>query len=270
MTSNPTSAGFIQKTTDRVAFTRDMTGRYRGLIDAADRVLVKPNIVSHELYPTTTHPEVLEAVLDALDGKDVVVADGLAVDILNTHRTLIAHPLHHVCEKRGRKVLDLHHTPSATYKSPRKFSVALSRTPFNFDFIISLPVLKSHGVCTMTGALKNQFGLTTKAERIKTHSGLKNIHKTIAEINAIRCPDLFIIDAVETLTVTNEVRHGGKKANLGYMLAGTDPVALDARGLDLLVGVDDKLWGKVPEDVKHLKFAAEYGVGDFDALIEEI
>jgi len=270
MTTNGEPAGYIRKTTDRAGFVAEMMARYKPLLDAAKRMLVKPNIVSHELYPTTTHPEVLEEVLRALHGRDIIVAEGPAVDIFNTHRTLTSHPLHHICEKHGVKVIDLHHTPSGNYKSPRGFSVAISRTPFNFDFIISLPVLKSHSICTITGAIKNQFGFTTKAERLKLHSGLKNIHAAIAEVNTLRRPSLCIMDAVDILTGANEVRHGGRKAHLGYMLAGTDPVALDARGFDLLAGVDDKLWGKSPSDVKHLAFAAQYGVGGMDTRIEEI
>lgn len=270
MSEQSNSAGFIRKTADRVSFTAEIMNKYRTLIDGAKRIFVKPNIVSHELYPTTTHPEVLEAVLEALDGKDVVVGDGPAGNILFTHRTLIAHPLHHVCEKRGVKIIDLHSTPSSNYKSPRGFSVRLSRTPFDFDLIISLPVLKRHLVCTMTGALKNQFGVTTKVERIKLHFSRKNIHKGVAEINAILRPGLFILDAVEVLIKSNEVRLFGVRKSLGYMLAGTDPVALDARGLELLGSVDKKLRGKAPQDVRHLAFAAEYGVGAIDGPIEEI
>jgi len=269
MTEQSNPAGFIRKTTDRVSFVTEMMNKYRPLIDGAKRVFVKPNIVSHELYPTTTHPEVLESVLDALDGKDVAVGDGLAGYFIFTHRTIMKHPLHQVCEKRGVKFVDLHSTPSKTYESPRGFSVNLYSAPFDFDLVISLPVLKRHLVGTITGALKNQFGLTTKTERFKMHF-LKDIHKGIAEINAILRPGLFIMDAVEVLIKSNEVRLLGIPKSLGYMLAGTDPVALDARGLKLLATVNKGLEHKAPQDVPHIAYAAEYGVGAIDGPIEEI
>jgi len=264
-------AGYVRKTTDRVAFTEEALRLYRNVIEDAGRVLVKPNVVSHEAYPTTTHPDVLRAVLRFLEGKDFKVADAAAVDLSRTHHTLRRHELNHVCEKFGTEIIDLHQTPHSTYRSPQmNLGVDLSRTPFNFDLILSLPVLKSHPVCSMSGALKNQFGFTTKAERIKMHSGIKDIHKAIAEINLLRPPGLIIMDVVDTLIGANEIRHGGKKVRLGYMLAGTDPVALDARGLELLVRVDEGLWGKKPADVKHLAFAARFGVGKPDGKIEEI
>jgi len=270
MTQNGDAVGFMRKTSDRKGFVSETIEKYSDRIESAERIFVKPNIVSHEPYPTTTHPEVLDTVLEELDGKDVVVGDGLAIDIMRTHRTLLDHELHDVCERRGVKILDLHQTPSSTYKSERGFSVALSRTPFNFDLIISLPVLKSHKICKMTGALKNQFGFATKAERLRLHSGLKDIDKAIAEINVLRGPGIVIMDAVETMTVTNEIRHGGKPAQLGYMLAGTDPVALDVAGLALLAPIDSNLWAKKPKDIAYIAHAAEYGVGNLEGVVEEI
>lgn len=261
---------FIRKTADRAGFVREALERFKGEIFAAKRVLLKPNIVSHEHYPTTTHPELLAAALDFLRGRDVAVADGMAVDIVTSHRALLKHPLQAVCETRGAPLHDMHQGGTINLKSPRNYSFTISRLPGNFDYVISLPVLKSHSICRMTGALKNQFGYLTKAERIKMHTHLKDIHKGIAEVNALMPANLFIVDAVETLTVTNEVRHGGRRATLGYMLAGKDPVALDARGLSLLQSVDDKLWGARPEDVPHLRYAIEFGLGNPAGELVEI
>ena len=261
---------FIRKTIDRAGFTKEVLEHFKEEIFAAKRILVKPNIVSHEHYPTTTHPEVLAVVLDFLKGKDIAVADGMAVDVVTTHRTLTRHPLHLVCESRGVPMFDLHQGGATDFKSPRNYTLTLSRLPKNFDYVISLPVLKSHAICGMTGALKNQFGYLTKMERIKMHSHIKDIHKGIAEINALMPANLFIIDAIETLTVTNEVRHGGKRTPLGYMLAGVDPVALDSKGLTLLQTVDDKLWGALPEDIRHLRYAIEYGLGNPAGEVVEI
>lgn len=46
------------------------------------RVLVKPNLVSLEKYPTTTDPEVLDSVIEALRGCDIMVADGPSTDYI--------------------------------------------------------------------------------------------------------------------------------------------------------------------------------------------
>jgi len=55
----------------------------------------------------------------------------------------------------------------------------------------------------------------------------------------------FIVDAIETIIITNEIRYGGKKKYLGYMLAGKDPVSLDIEGLKLLQKIDPNLKDKI-------------------------
>ncbi len=70
------------------------------------------------------------------------------------------------------------------------------------------------------------------------HLGFKDIDRGIAEINAVAKPDLFIVDAVQTLIDAQELRHGGKLKDLGYMLGGTDPVSLDSFGFRLFRGLN--------------------------------
>jgi len=131
---------------------------------------------------------------------------------------------------------------------------------FEYGFIISLPVLKSHSICGLTGALKNQLGFLSVAEKGQLHWG-RDVHKTIAELNRVVKPDLYVVDAVQTLITTNEVRHGGQPRKLGYMLAGTDPVSLDVAGLELLKEVEPKLRDKHFNDILHLKYAVNLGIG---------
>ena len=108
----------------------------------------------------------------------------------------------------------------------------------------------------MTGALKNQLGFLSLSEKSRLHSG-NDVHRIIAELNRVTKPNLFIVDAVQTMITTNEVRHGGRPVELGYMLAGADPLSLDAVGLELLSKVEPKLKGKRVDDILHLKHAIE-------------
>ena len=74
---------------------------------------------------------------------------------------------------------------------------------------ISLPVLKHHITCTVTGAVKNQFGLLDLTARSEMHRGTPDIHKGIAAIAAVEPCNLYILDAVETLFGTEEVTAWG-------------------------------------------------------------
>ena len=253
---------YLRKTDDRRGFVRSVVKEFWALLCEAESVFIKPNIVSYEPYPTTTHPDVLAALLELLPNSRVVVGDGPAFDAGSADKLLEQHPLRDVCREFGVPLVNLYRLGMESRASSRGFSVKLSTYPAKFDLVISLPVLKEHMVCGITGALKNQFGLLARFERIKMHTGIKNIHRSIAELNAILTPDLFIVDAVETLLVAQEVRHGGHRTRLGYMLAGVDPVALDSVGVRLLAEVDPDMQGVKPEDIPHLQHAIKYGLGN--------
>jgi len=250
----------LQKTENRKEFVKKVLAEIEKDLKIAKKILLKPNIVSFEPYPTTTHPEVLEACLEFLLDlkKEVLVADGPAFDAGSSEKIIENHPLKRVCDKFGIRLINSNTQKMRKVKT-ESFELELSTIPFDYDFIISLPILKSHGECGLTGALKNQYGLLSPRDKARLHS--ENIHKAIAEINKIIKPNFWIVDVIETIIITNEIRHGGKKKYLGYMLAGRDPVSLDIEGLKLLKKVDPNLKDKKPEDIFHLKWAIDLGIG---------
>ncbi len=264
------STVYWSKTDNRKEFVEKVLKIFEPQIDEAQTFLIKPNLVSSEPYPTTTHPEVLDAVLDFLSGKDVVVADAPAVDAGSSKRIVRKSVLKEVCDSRGVPFINLYESKARKFISPRGYKFHMHTLPLEKNFVISLPVLKTHNQCQISGALKNQFGYLPRRERVFMHLGLKNIHQGIAELNALAKPDLFIIDAVKTLITAQEVRHGGKEKELGYMLAGIDPLALDFYGFELLQKVEPKLKGKSPEDILHLKYSLDYQVGSKDFETTEI
>jgi uncharacterized protein (DUF362 family) len=251
---------YFSKTENRRKFVLEVLNEIKKEIKRAKKILLKPNIVSFEPYPTTTHPEVLEACLEFLLNlkKEVLVADGPAFDAGSSEKIIENHPLKKVCDKFNIFLMNLNTQEMKKVKT-ESFELELSTLPFNFDFLISLPVLKSHGECGITGALKNQYGLLSPKDKARLHG--MNIHKAIAELNSVIKPNFWIVDTIQTLIITNEVGHGGKVRNLGFMLAGKDPVSLDIEGLKLLKKVDPNLKDKNPEDILHLKYAIDLGIG---------
>jgi len=256
---------YVAKTEHRREFVREILIRLgvAEQVQKARRILVKPNIVSHELYPTTTHTEVLSACLEFLIQwhKEIVVADGPAIDAGNSKDILDQHPLKKVCDGFAVPLIDLMSEETTTLVTQSGMELEVTKIVFDYDFIVSLPVLKSHGICFFTGALKNQFGFFSREERVRLHLD-KDIFRAIAEVNAVIKPSLFIVDAIETLIKTNERRHGGIPIKLGYMLGGTDPLSLDAFGLQLLGQLDLKLSGKSFQDIPYLDYAAKLAIGD--------
>jgi uncharacterized protein (DUF362 family) len=257
------SAVLLRETDDRLAFVRLAFEQFQFLSRAAGRtVLLKPNIVSHEPYPTTTHPSLLEACLTILKpiAKRIIVADGPAWDAPDPEWIIDNHPLKGPCDRLGVPITDLLAGDVRTVRT-RKHELEVSLMAFECDLIVSIPVLKTHGICGMTGALKNQLGFLSLDNKRRLHHGW-DVNSVIAELNEVVVPSLHIVDAVETMTFTNEARHGGRQARLGYMLAGTDPLSLDVLGLELLGKVEPRLEGKSFEEIPHLRHAAAIGLGE--------
>jgi len=263
---------YISKTEDREKFVEKILEIYRDVIEGANSVFIKPNLVSHETYPTTTHPKALSRLIELLVsmGKKVVVGDAPAVDLLRSDRIVRDHPLQHVCMEHGLRLLNLYKHGMRKFVSDRGYSFKASAIPLECDLIISLPVLKAHYLCRITGALKNQFGFLSRLDRILMHSKVKDINRGIAELNVIFKPGITIVDAVETYIHAQELRHGGIRKHLGYMLAGSDPVALDCKGLELLSKVSEELTGIKPESIKHIYYSIMYGVGTLDYKEEKL
>ncbi|MDY6833557.1 MAG: DUF362 domain-containing protein [Chloroflexota bacterium] len=255
---------FIEKTQDREGFTsRILAASMESRIQEINRVLIKPNIVSQEPYPTTTHPDVLRTVIQYFlsHNKEVLVTDSPAFDAGFSSAIIENHPLKLICDSFGVPLTDLSQCAKRNVEIDGVI-LEIFCAPLEYDQLISLPVLKSHIVCEITGALKNQFAFFTMEERIDMHIGHNDLHKSIAGINTIIKPHFYIVDAVETLTRANEVRHGGKPKHLGFMLAGTDPVAIDTAGLKLLQKVEPNLAGKSCMNIPYLRYAIDFGLGN--------
>jgi uncharacterized protein (DUF362 family) len=73
------------------------------------------------------------------------------------------------------------------------------------------------------------------------------------------------------LVKAQEFRHGGEEKNLGYIFAGTDPVALDYYGYKLLHPISIKMKNiEDPLQIKYIKYALDYNVGSKDYNLEKI
>lgn len=121
--------------------------------------------------------------------------------------------------------------------------------------VLHLPTLKTHGHTTTTGAVKNAFGGLLREERHHCH---KHIHEVLVELiimQRVLHPAQFSVvdgsvagDGAGPRTMVPRMRE--------RLLAGADPVAVDAVGAALM-GID-------PLSVPYLALAHERGLGCAD------
>jgi uncharacterized protein (DUF362 family) len=252
---------YFSENCSREHFVDQILKIFKDPLQKAKKIFVKPNIVSHEAYPTTTHPEVLEAILNGLSDHEVVVGDAPAFDAGRSKKIIQKSPLKKVCDSHGVKLVNLYSEEMKTVQSLRGYKVKVSTLPLSCDFVISIPVLKVHGMVGLSSALKNQFGYLSRQDRILMHCKIKNLNKGIAEVNAAVPTNLFIVDAIQTMIRAQECRHGGCSAQLNAMIAGTDPVSLDIFGLQLLKQLEPKYEDRKSQALRYIEYAARYGLG---------
>ncbi len=264
------STVYFSQNANREQFVDQILEIFRDSLKKTKKVFLKPNIVSYEPYPTTTHPEVLEAVLKRLGDREIVVGDAPAIDAGRSSRILKRSPLSEVCSRYGVKLVNLYSEKMKTVISPRGYKIRVSVLPLDCDFVISLPVLKVHGMVGLSGALKNQFGYLSRRDRLLMHCKVKDINKGIAEVNAAVPTNLFIVDAIETMIRAQECRHGGCPTQLNTMIAGTDPVSLDLFGLQLLEKLEPEIKHKKNQASKYIEYASTYLLGKKDFAAREI
>jgi uncharacterized protein (DUF362 family) len=123
------------------------------------------------------------------------------------------------------------------------------------NFFVNVPTVKLEpGICTVGGGIKNLFGLIPEPDKRHYHS---HIDEVLLDLLISFRPQLTIMD-LTTLVVGD--REEGITKDIGAVIVGTDPVAVDAFCADLL--------GIVPTEISHLKKAFDLGLGEI--LIDRI
>ncbi len=210
---------------------------------AGAKVLIKPNMVGPSVPELghTTHPELVrEVVRSCLDRNGKVwVGDnpgGLnrssrnvakITGILDASEGCFISLSNRVVEKRG---------------SQTGFQLIISRAILEADYIINLPVFKTHSGMMITGALKNVYGYIAGSCKARLHiqsRSAETFAKTVCDIHQVRPPDLHIMDAI-TAIEGNGPCHGGQLREVRKLLASNDPLALDSV-MARMMGVDPTL-----------------------------
>jgi uncharacterized protein (DUF362 family)/NAD-dependent dihydropyrimidine dehydrogenase PreA subunit len=136
--------------------------------------------------------------------------------------------------------------------------VAVSGEILDADIVISVPKFKTHGLTTMSGAIKNSYGILPGAQKARLHSIAgtpERFHEMIVDVFRLRVPDLFIMDAVVGMEGNGPASPDLRK--IGLILAADNAVALDS--------VVATMMGLEPARLGFLQKAKSLGLGDFDA-----
>lgn len=218
-------------------------------------VLLKPNFVGVDpAGMINTHPAVIFAARESflrLGASSVLVGEGPALE-RDTQAVIESIILRDYLRPLSKIFVDLNVddvalVPLRTHAS-RLRELYLPKTLLGADFVVSLPKMKTHHWAGVTLSLKNMFGVVPGS----CYGWPKNllhwagINPAILDINAAVRPDFAIVDGIIGMEGNGPIQ--GQARECGVLVAGDDPVAVDATCV--------RIMGLLPEKIDYLARAA--------------
>lgn len=238
-------------------------GGMQAFVKKGQTVLLKPNMG----FPTppaqraTTSPALVAAV-----AREVLGCGASRVLVLDNPTRRPEACLKTVGIPEAVRDLDVHvflptsesmfvETPVPKGKSLR--STRILKEALRADVHIALPIAKSHNAAGFSGCLKGMMGLILDRESFHARYDL---NQAIADLNTVLRADLILLDGLQVMS-TDGPAGPGELVTCNTLLAGTDPVAVDAAGVALAPLYRRRI---KPRQIKHLKKAAAMGLGTLD------
>jgi len=239
---------------DSISRAIELCGGFAKL-DRNDRVLIKPNITYSGWTPIppygmVTTSKMVEGLLRLLAEhgcKDVSIGEGTIAEGLgsNTRRGYKYTGIDRVAKRYGAKLFDLNEGPFER-RELGEVKVGISKIALDADFLINVPVLKTHPQVKVSLGFKNLKGCLDIPSRKRFHQ--KGLEHLICLLNQLLECNLTIIDGIYMLERGADTLMGlAHRKDL--IIASRDAFACDCVGTTIM--------GIKPSQVGYLKEYAE-------------
>jgi len=227
-------------------------GGIEKFVKPGQKVLIKPNLLSARLPEdgVCTHPEVVRAIIrlakKATDNIFVGDSHG-GFDIINMDDVYELSGMKKVCLEEKVALVKFDNVVNVE-------GIPFAKIVKEVDVIINVPKMKTHGLLTLTGGVKNMFGAVVgkhKAEAHFKHIKPSDFASYIIKIFIRVKPALTIMDGI--VAMEGDGPAAGKLRKAGLILASPDAVALDAVYADIV--------GLEPERVLTTVYAGDMNLG---------
>lgn len=265
----------LVRTTDRASGVRRALELLAQNPVRGSRVLFKPNLNSADPAPASTHPDVMRALFESLENMGArSVTIGERSGMGSTRQVMEQTGMLALAEEWGYDTVVWDELSAADWvvRHDADFHWAdgfpVPRHLLDAEAVVQTCNLKTHrygGHFTMS--LKNSVGFVAKTPGAGGYNYMQELHNSpyqrqmIAEINSVYKPALIVLDGVDAFVDGGPAR--GTRVQTEVVLAGTDPVAVDAAGVAIL-----RLFGTTPEvangpifGLEQIARAAELGLG---------
>jgi uncharacterized protein (DUF362 family) len=244
-------------------------------VEKGDVVAIKPNLVASPLLFAQmgrhTDPELQCSITDARVVRAVanLTKESGAKDIYLVSNPMVANGYINlrqwgygrVAKEVGAKLAGLSDISYKDYKASLGLAYKQYALPTlmvdEVNKVISVAALKTHSITRVTLTLKN-IGIGTPTGRVYGGPRLGLPHEKIAEVITDVCSivgiDYAIIDGIWGMEGNGPL--GGDPVPMDLVIAGPDPVAVDAVGTELM--------GIPKESIGTTRMAKDYGIGTYE------
>lgn len=249
-------------------------------LTAADKVFIKPNIVTYSRngslppFGVITTSKVVEDVVKYLANagvKNIVIGEGtITSDPKDTEITSYAFEklgYHKLVQKYGVKLVNVFETDFQEVDLGDDVKIKFSKELLSADFLVSLPVLKTHAQTKVSLGIKNLKGCIDIPSRKLCHSNnfIHDLDFHIAKITKLASKSCTIIDGIYSLE--RGPMHTGTAKRTNLIIASSNMLAADIVGASVL--------GINPIEIPYLKQACNHNaiepnVDSFEVVGESI
>ncbi|MFH2076988.1 MAG: DUF362 domain-containing protein [Pseudomonadota bacterium] len=239
---------------ESVGRAMDAVGAWESFKPGMD-VFIKPNIVMAGSLKIpakgiTTSPDVVEAILHLVRQKGagtVRIGDGsihLPSLKMDTRAAFRWSGMEDLSQREKVPLVDLNEGPFRTFFLSDGTEIEIAASVLEADFVINVPVLKTHNQTVTTVCLKNLKGCLSTDSKKKCHRET-DLNRAVAEFNLHIPCHVNVVDALTAAEIgplptgrRDQVRE------MGLILAGKDRLECDIVGSSLL--------GYPAEEVPHI------------------
>ncbi|MFP4170053.1 MAG: DUF362 domain-containing protein [Methanomassiliicoccales archaeon] len=216
-------------------------------LQGKDGAVIKPNICNDNDWTTgvTTCPFLIEEMVDFLRDngvEDITLAEGSLIgqDTMTNFQEV---GLTDMAERRGLRLIDLNRDEQVPLKveDPHTFQeIEVARTVVDAEYLVNMPVMKTHVCTTVTLGMKNLKGVISDKWKRKFH--FNGLEGAIADLGSIVSPDLNLVDGLVGMQGQGPLT--GTRADARVLVSAKDLLTTDATCC--------RIMGFDPSEVEHV------------------
>jgi len=257
----------VSKGEDPYLTTQEALTRFSPSGVEGKRVLIKPNVarLASPGEGITTHPLVVAAIIDYLREKgalEILLGESCIFGV-DAQEAFQKSGMKVIAEKKGVSLLDLDRFDpmDLNIREGRLLQrIRVSSILKSVDWIVSVPVMKTHMHTQVTLSIKNMKGFLWKREKARLHhligdpkitEGDKELDVAISEMGTVLFPHLAVIDG--TVGMEGMGPAYGQPKKMGLVVVSNSALACDR--------VASELMGFPPDQVPHLRRLSRRAIG---------